>query len=225
MMGAMAVTHWTRAIIAACVAIFLVAGLMAAILMVASPGATQPMTTEGITFSDAGGGFTIVAVSGSGSSDDPFIVVEQITGPSAAVLIIEGLSSAFGNRVGTLHPTGLALRKIIHNRTPFVWSFVDFELQQTLGLSSDYLDGLSFGQGSSSGRPFTSSRFGEINEMTEPLDSITFHGGTLRPGESAVFNFVITDTTPIQRFYLVQRPSRPIARAGRPDDNGQPMAP
>ena len=186
-----------------------------AISMVAGPGVAQPMTTGGITFSDAGGGFTIVAASGSGSIDDPFIVVEDITGPSAAVLIIEGLSLSFGNRIGTLHPTGLALRKILHNRTPFVWNFVDFELQQSFGVYSDYLDGLSFGQGSSAGRPFTSTRFGEVNELNEPLDSITFHGGDLRPGESAVFDFVITDTTPIQRFYLVQRPSRPIARLDR----------
>ncbi len=201
MMGAMAVTRWTQAIIAACVAIFMAAG----------PGVARPMTTGGITFSDAGGGFTIVAVSGSGSKEDPFIVVENITGPSAAVLIIEGLSSAFGNRVGTLHPTGLALRKVLINRKPFVWNFVDFELQQILGTSSDYLDGLSFGQGSSAGRPFASTRFGETNELDEPFDSITFHGGDLRPGESAIFDFVITDTTPIDRFYLVQRPSRPIA--------------
>ena len=212
MMDAMAFTRWIRAIITACGAISLVAG----------PGAAQPMTTGGITFSDAGGGFTIVAVSGSGSKEDPFIVVEEITGPSAAVLIIEGLSSAFGNKVGTLHPTGLALRKIIHNRTPFIWTFLDFELQQVLGTSSDYLDGLSFGQGSSAGRPFTSTRFDETNELTEPLDAITYHGGVIRPGESGVFDIVITDTTPIDRFYLVQRPSRPIARIM---DNDQRITP
>ncbi len=212
MMGDMAVIRWIRAIIAAC----------GAILMVAGPGVAQPMTTGGITFSDAGGGFTIVAASGSGSKDDPFIVVEEITGPTAAVLIIEGLTSAFGNRVGTLHPTGLALRKVLHNRTPFVWNFVDFELQQIYGASSDYLDGLSFGQGSTSGRPFTSTRFGEANELNEPIDSVTFHGGDLRPGESAVFDFIITDTTPIERFYLVQRPSRPIARLERTRENSTP---
>lgn len=211
----MATTRWIRAIIVVC----------GAILMAADVGVAQPMTTSGITFSDAGGGFTIVAVSGSGSKDDPFIVVEEIRGPSAAVLIIEGLSIAFGNRVGTLHPTGLALRKVIHNRTPFVWTFVDFELQQILGTSSDYLDGLSFGQGSSAGRPFTSTRFGEVNELSEPLDSITFHGGALRPGESAVFDFIITDTTPVQRFYLVQRPSRPLARLDRPRANSTPLTP
>ena len=215
MMCGMAISRWSRVIIAACVASFTATG----------PGVARPMTTNGITFSDAGGGFTIVAVSGSGSIGDPFIVVEEITGPSAAVLIIEGLSSSFGNRVGTLHDTGLALRKVIHNRTPFVWNFVDFELQQIFGVSSDYLDGLSFGQGSSAGRPFTSTRFAGVNELDEPLDSITFHGGALRPGESAVFDFVITDTTPIRRFYLVQRPSRPIALLDQPREHGLRMTP
>ena len=209
MMGAMSVTRWSGTIVAACLAALAAAG----------PGVTRPMTTGGITFSDAGGGFTIVSVSGSGSTDDPFIVVEEITGPSAAVLIIEGLSPAFGNRIGTLHPTGFALRKVVHNRTPFIWTFMDFELQETLGVSSDYLDGLSFGQGSSTGRPFTSTRFGETNELIEPFDSVTFHGGDLRPGQSAVFDVIITDTTPIAQFFLVQRPSRPIAGLGRPGDD------
>ena len=209
MMCGMVIDRMIRVIIAACVAAFTVTGL----------GVARPVTTNGITFSDAGGGFTIVAASGSGSIGDPFIVVEEITGPSAAVLIIEGLSSSFGNRVGTLHVTGLALRKVILNRTPFVWNFVDFELQQVFGASSDYLDGLSFGQGSTAGRPFTSTRFEDVNELDEPLDSITFHGGALHSSESAVFDFVITDTTPIERFYLVQRPSRPIARLNQPRDN------
>ena len=181
-------------------------GLFAAI------AAAQPMSVSGVTFSDEYGGFTIAAASGSGSLEDPFIVVEEITGPTAAVLIIQGIVLEFGNRVGTLHPTGFALRKIIRNQTPFVWTFIDFELQQVLGVSSDYLDGLSFGQGSVSGRPFTSDRFSDTAELDEPLDAITFQGGELRPGESAVFDFVITDTTPVQMFYLVQRPNRPIAQ-------------
>ncbi|MFP6741443.1 MAG: hypothetical protein VCD33_07440 [Alphaproteobacteria bacterium] len=170
------------------------------------------MTTGGLTFSDAYGGFRIAAVSGTGTLADPFIVVEEITGPTSAVLIIEGLSPEFGNRVGTLHHTGFALRKIVHNSTPFIWSFMEFELQQEFGVSSDYLDGLSFGQGSTTGKPFSSDQFNEFLERDEPIDSIFFDGGYLRPGESAVFNIIITDTTPIPRFYLVQQPNRPTVQ-------------
>ncbi|NIR28380.1 MAG: hypothetical protein GWN84_03435, partial [Gammaproteobacteria bacterium] len=56
-------------------------------------------------------------------------VVEEITGPAAAILAIRGVTPAFGNRVGTLHPTGFALRKVVVNRTPYAWSFIDFELR------------------------------------------------------------------------------------------------
>ena len=185
---------------------FIAAGLFTAGL------AAQPMTVNGVTFSDEYGGFTIAAVSGSGSTDDPFVVVEEITGPTSVVLIIKGIGPEFGNKVGTLHPMGFALRKIIRNDTPYIWSFMEFELQQILGVSSDYLDGLSFGQGSASGRPFTSSRFNESEDRAEPIDIVIFSGGAIRPGQSAVFNVIITDTTPIPVFYLVQQPNRPIAR-------------
>lgn len=195
----MVATGWFLSAIAA-------AGLFAAAV------AAQPMTVDGVTFGDDFGGFRITAASGNGTLEDPFIVVEDVTGPSPAVLIIRGIGPAFGNRVGTLHPTGFALRKIVHNGTPFIWTFVDFELQQTLGVASDYLDGLSFAQGSVSGRPFTSNRFNDAVEFAEPIDSITFHNGELRPGESAVFDVVITDTTPVSIFYLIQRPNRPVAR-------------
>ena len=204
----MAATRWSLAFIAA--GLF-TAGLFADGLF-ADGLAAQPMTANGVTFSDEYGGFTIAAVSGSGSTDDPFIVVEEITGPTSVVLVIMGIGPDFGNKVGTLHPMGFALRKIVRNKTPYIWNFMEFELQQILGVSSDYLDGLSFGQGSVSGRPFTSNRFNDSHDQVEPIDMVTFSGGAIRPGESAVFNVIITDTTPIPVFYLVQQPNRPMAR-------------
>ena len=183
------------------------------IAVIAAAANAQPVTLNGVTFSDELGGFTIVAASGSGSLEDPFLVVESITGPGAAVLVIRGLSLEFGNHVRTYHPTGFALRKIVTNRTPFTWNLVDFELQQRLGLSSDTLDGLSFGQGANSGRPFRSNRFMRVAEIHEPVDYVSFHDGDLKPGETATFDVIVTDTTPVALFYLVQRPNRPVARA------------
>ncbi len=206
----MAAPRWSLA--------FIAAGLFTAGL------AAQPMSVNGVTFSDEYGGFTIAAVSGSGSTDDPFIVVEEITGPTSAVLMIMGIGLDFGNKVGTLHPVGFALRKIVRNKTPYIWNFMEFELQQILGVSSDYLDGLSFGQGSVSGRPFTSSRFNDSLDRAEPIDMVTFSGGAIRPGQSAVFDVIITDTTPIPVFYLVQQPNRPMARLDT-DDAVLPGAP
>ena len=143
-------------------------------------------------------------------------MVEEITGPTAAILVIRGMTPEFGNRAGTLHPNGFILRKIITNRTRFIWNIVDFELQQVIGVSSDTLDGLSFGQGAQANRPFKSNKFDSTSEVKEPLDFVTFHNGALRPGETATFDIVITDTTPVAAFYLVQRPNRPMSYLDAP---------
>ncbi len=176
----------------------------------------RPITVEGITFSDELGGFTIIGAWGTGTKADPFVVVEEITGPTAAILVIRGMTPEFGNRAGTLHPNGFILRKIVTNRTRFIWNIVDFELQQVIGLSSDTLDGLSFGQGAEANRPFKSNKFQSTSEVKEPLDFVTFHNGALRPGETATFDIVITDTTPVELFYLVQRPNRPMSYLDAP---------
>ena len=180
----------------------------------------RPFSVDGLLFSDERGGLTILGVSGSGTIDDPFVVIEEITGPTAAVLVVRGFSGAFGNRIGTYHAVGFALRKIVTNRTRFSWPYVDFELQETLGVSSDTYDGLSFGQGASSGRPFSSDRYRMVDEIDEPVDYISFQDGMLKPGETAIFNVVITDTTPIPVFFLIQRPNRPYART-LPDLRGR----
>ena len=174
----------------------------------------RPVTVEGITFSDELGGFTVIGAWGTGTKADPFVVVEEITGPTAAILVIRGMTPEFGNRAGTLHPNGFILRKIVTNRTRFIWNIVDFELQQVIGLSSDTLDGLSFGQGAQANRPFKSNKFQSTSEVKEPLDFVTFHNGALRPGETATFDIVITDTTPVPAFYLIQRPNRPMSYLG-----------
>src|SRR5215510_13351835 len=83
--------------------------------------AAASLSSAGITFSDELGGFTVVSASGSGTLADPFIVVEEITGPQEPVLVIRGLSAAFGNRVGSHHLTGFALRKIVVNKTEDDW--------------------------------------------------------------------------------------------------------
>ncbi len=187
-----------------------------AVASLAVAAQARPITVEGITFSDELGGFTVIAAWGIGSKADPFVVVEEITGPTAAILVIRGMTPEFGNRAGTLHPNGFILRKIITNRTRFIWNIVDFELQQIIGVSSDTLDGLSFGQGAEANRPFKSNKFQSTSEVKEPLDFVTFHNGALRPGETAFFDIVITDTTPVPVFYLVQRPNRPMSYLDAP---------
>lgn len=171
----------------------------------------ETLSSAGVSFSDQLGGFRILSVSGSGSFDDPFVVTEEITGPQEAILVVTGLGATFGNRVGTHHLTGFALKKIVINRTADVWNLFEMELRETLDHQSPYGDGLSFGQASEVGRPFTSSVFGYNNEVEEPYDSVAFRDGTVRPGEAVSFSLIVTDTSPVSPFMLLQQPTRIVA--------------
>ncbi len=173
--------------------------------------AAVSLSSSGITFSDELGGFDILGVSGTGTAQDPFVVVEEITGPQEPVLVIRGLSALFGNRIGSHHLTGFALKKIVVNKTDDVWNQFEMELRETLAHQSPYGDGLSFGQASMVGHPFTSGTFATNDETDEPYDSVAFRGGTVRPGETVSFNLIVTDTSPVSPFMLLQQPTRIVA--------------
>jgi hypothetical protein len=193
--------------------------LLACALALATHGggaAAAPLSTAGITFSDELGGFVVVSAAGSGTLTDPFVVVEEITGPQEPVLVIRGLSPLFGNRVGSHHLTGFALKKIVVNKTEDDWNLFEMELRETLAHQSPYGDGLSFGQGSPVGHPFASDKFPTVNETDEPSDSVAFRDGTVRPGEAVSFNVIITDTSPVSPFLLLQQPTRIVASAPGP---------
>lgn len=188
--------------------------LFACALAMATPSggaAATSLSTSGIAFSDELGGFSIVSAAGSGTLADPFVVVEEITGPQEPVLVIRGLSPAFGNRVGSHHLTGFALTKIVVNKTDDDWNLFEMELRETLAHQSPYGDGLSFGQGSTVGHPFASSKFPTVNETDEPSDSVAFRDGTVHPGEAVSFSLIITDTSPVSPFLLLQQPTRIVA--------------
>jgi hypothetical protein len=181
------------------------------LLAVSAAAVAEPVTIEGITFSDEQGGFTILGVSGSGSYDDPFVVVEELTDPEGAVLLVRGPVAKLGNRINTLHLVGFALTKVVANATGEAWSLFDIELQEVYGISSDYYDGLSFGQSAELRRPFLSDRFAISEYLDEPHDEIRFREGAVPPGDRVTMSFIVTDATPIQEFYLLQRPSRLIS--------------
>ncbi len=189
--------------------------LFAALGSGAVPGAgsagAEPVSLGDITFSDERGGFVIHSASGEGTYEDPFLVVEEITDPEGAVLVIRGAVTGIGNRIGTLHQIGFAMTKIVINGTGATWSLFDLELEEQYGVASDYYDGLSFGQAAELRRPFLSDRY-DLNEtMNEPRDELRFREGTVEPGDRVTLTFVVTDATPITEFYLLQRPSRLIS--------------
>ncbi len=192
---------------------------MAAALLAggAPPAAAGTIILEGIAFSDELGGFVLLEGYGSGWLDDPFVLVEEITGDRPAIMTIRGLSAAFGNRIGSHHAAGFAVTKVVRNGTDQSWSAYNLELREIITAHSPYEDGLSFGQASVAGRPFASDRYSAAIEHDEPYDGVSFSGGLVRPGETAVFSFVVTDALPKPLIFLLQKRAAPIAGVA-PDD-------
>ena len=173
--------------------------------------AADPITVEGIKFSDELGNFKLVSVTGKGTGDDPFVVKEEITGPNDPVLVIENFTRDFGNRVGTQHTAAFAMVKIVVNKTPRAWQGFQIELREIENRPSTYEDGLSFGQASQIADEYIRSSLPHSQRLDEPEDSIGFGGAGIPPGGEATFRFVISDMSPIYRFFLVQKPQQPLS--------------
>jgi hypothetical protein len=176
----------------------------------------EPITLSGLTFSDELGGVRLERGWGSGLLDDPFVLVEEITGDGPAILVVRGMSHRFGNRIRSHHEVGFALTKLVRNGTSQPWSLFNLELREFFDHPSPFGDGLSFGQASDAGRPFRSDGFAENLETREPFDGVQFFGGLIEPGETVALSVVISDTTPRWEFYLLQKRDSPIADATPP---------
>ncbi|MDX1541725.1 MAG: hypothetical protein R3349_10010 [Geminicoccaceae bacterium] len=171
----------------------------------------RPITLEGLTFSDELGGVELIEGWGTGTIDDPFVLVEVITGTGPATLVVRGATWRFGNRIRSHHEIGFALTKIVENRTELPWPVFNLELREFQDQSSPFGDGLSFGQATEAGRPFTSDRYVMNQDIGEPYDGLLFYDGMIMPGDQVALSFVITDTTPKWEFFLMQRRDSPLA--------------
>jgi hypothetical protein len=192
--------------------------LVVGLRLVAAGGAgAEPITLHGLTFSDELGGVRLERGWGSGSLDDPFVLVEEITSDGPAILIVRGMTHRFGNRIRSHHEVGFALTKLVRNGTAEAWSLFNLELRELFDHPSPFGDGLSFGQASDAGRPFGSDRFTDNLETREPFDGVQFFGGLVEPGETVTLSVVVSDTTPRWEFYLVQKRDSPIAGLPLPD--------
>jgi hypothetical protein len=167
-------------------------------------------SVNGITFSDRLGGFVLEKVTGEGSMDDPFVLVERMTDSNGGTLSLS-VDPAFGNRIASMHSIGFAVIKVIQNATELPWNSFELELQSKLGTPSDYYDGLSFGQGSNAGRPFTAEGFDQVRIEDEPYDRVQFEHGRIPIDGQVTLRFVISETTPLSEAYLLQRPGKPVA--------------
>lgn len=187
--------------------------LAAAHLAWAPIARAEPITLNGIIFSDEVGGFELVDGWGSGTIDDPFVIVERVTDDAPAILVVREFSGAFGNPTRTQHLAGFVLTKVVINGTGDTWQSYELQLQEALGQDSTYGDGLSFGQHPGSTRSFSSDLYRDPIAVDEPLDGVTFRQGVVRPGEQVSFRFYVTDNTPQALFYLVQTREQPVVMA------------
>ena len=156
----------------------------------------------GLRFSEISGNFSIV----NGRVDpDGFYTIEQdVYGPDTNLYMsIDG----FPRLCPRCSYVGIGFQSVLINRTGTPWIFVDHELQEVYGFPSPEADGLSFGQFLPQFRPFTSTRFSTSEEEIDVRDYVNFAGGIVAPGDSVVFRYIFTDTSPIDRFFLLQRPN------------------
>jgi hypothetical protein len=177
-----------------------------AFCLAAGSAAGESLTIAGMTFSDRPGGARLLATSGTGTPDDPIVLVEEISGAGPAVLEIQN------GRTGHLDvspATGfltLSVVAIIANRGPWRWSGFDLELMTGPDQPSVYSDGLSFDQPQTFQRIARADRFLQTAQEDEPFDRIRFDGGQVDPAEYLRLDFDIVDVNGTAVFYLVQRP-------------------
>lgn len=190
--------------------------LVTTLLALAGPAAAAPITLEGVTFSDEEGGLVLHEGWGRGTLADPFTLVEDITDDGPAVLVIRGVTAHPGNRAGTDHAVAFVLVKIVRNLTQRPWQSFELELREIKTRTSPYEDGLSFGQALGDRRRFGSDRFTALAPTDEPLDAVVFSGATILPGETVTVRLMVTDYSPADPIYLLQRRDNPLAQGDDP---------
>ncbi len=156
----------------------------------------------GLRFSEISGDFRIV--NGRVEPDGFYTIEQDVYGPDTNLYMsIDG----FPRLCPRCSYAGIGFQSVLTNRTGTPWIFVDHELQEGYGSPSPEADGLSFGQFLPQFRPFTSTRFGTVEEEIDVRDYVNFAGGIVAPGDSVLFRYIFTDTSPLNRFFLLQRPN------------------
>lgn len=163
------------------------------------------------SFSDELGGFKITGVSGSGTLNDPYYIRQTFESADSGTMVIrthrmENVASLPNNNI-----THSAIHVQIEtvNNTSLPWIGFGFELQEILNTVSDYGDGLSFDQLARKDSDKSSDRFTRFEEQYEPGDRLVYTGGFVDNLMKVTVKFVITDFTPVEKFYLFQDPQIP----------------
>ncbi len=174
---------------------------------------SNPLWVAGsYSFSDELGGFTIRSVSGTGTRDDPVVVVQELNSASPVTMVIRTIGPVKLFALSDEFATGIIhMRMETINGSGVPWLEFEFELQEVLRQPSVYGDGLSFDQRRTDSGSINSDRFSRFQDNFEPYDRLLYFDGWVNPSESATFSFLITDFTPQAEFYLLQDPRIPAS--------------
>jgi hypothetical protein len=172
----------------------------------------ETWTTGGLSFSDELGGGRLLAASGTGTAGDPIVLVEEITGPGPAILMVRNRRPGHLNVSPAVGFLSVSIVNVIANRGPWRWAGFDLELRTTPDQPSVYTDGLSFDQPQTFHRLAKADRFEQTWQEDEPFDRIRFDGGSVDPRDDLRLDFDILDANGREVFYLIQRPIVLLAR-------------
>jgi hypothetical protein len=201
---------------------FLAGGLVA--MLVVSSAHAGTLTSGGLSFSDELGGARLLAASGTGTARDPIVLIEEMTGPEPALLVVRNDRPGHEHVSPAIGFLALSIVNVIANRGPWRWAGFELELRTTPGEPSVYTDGLSFDQPRTFHRPARADRFEQVRQEDEPFDRIEFDGGNVDPRDDLRLAFDILDANGRAVFYLVQRPIVLLARDGSPPPVGLQLA-
>jgi hypothetical protein len=177
--------------------------LLAFTLALSTTGLAGAVT---ITFENGGIGLTSTNTDNPGSSAEPWLIEEAMTGAGTLKFGDEPLGT--DDDTGANKAAGKWFSKTVRNDTQDTWTSFELELQVTLGIPSPQADGLSFADGTPVALAFTSDVFPTYTRIDLVRDYLNFHGGSVLPSHSVTFNFAITDTAGNDPFYLLQTPNR-----------------
>lgn len=164
------------------------------------------------SFSDELGGFRLRSASGTGTHDDPFVVVQELESATPVTMVIRATKPIRPFSDPREFATGfLAMRLEVVNNSALPWIEFGFELQERLGMASLFGDGLSFDQRITNSTSIASDHFRKFSRNFEPYDRLLFREGNVNHLETVDFDFLITDFTPRWEFFLVLDPRIPAS--------------
>ena len=165
-----------RALLTACFSALL-------LVLPATGAGAATWAAGGFTFSDELGGFRLISVSGTGSANDPLVIVEEIGEVLPVTLVIR--KDRTGPQKDSAIPgqafVNLAVIKVVINTSKRVWGAFDLELQEVLKEPSPYGDGLSFDQMRGFDEVVSSDSFASSRQVYEPYDRVRFQDGSVGP--------------------------------------------